>query len=118
MKKINKEWVAIVAIRAIKTMAQTAMGMITVGAALNEVEWVQIVSVALVSAVYSILTSISTGVETEESRAKDGLLLIDDAEEHWHLDLVDNLGDLKDRKAVTIRVAPNMDLTDIPKSRQ
>lgn len=117
MKKINKEWLTIVAVRAVKTMAQTALGMITVGAALNEVQWGQIVSVAVVSAVYSVLTSISTGVETEESRSKDGLLLIDSNTDRWHLDLADQLGTVSNKKSVTLKVSSDVDLEDIPTSQ-
>lgn len=53
------EWLKAAAIRAIKTMAQVALGMVTVGAALAEVDWLYIGSVALTSGIISILTSIA-----------------------------------------------------------
>lgn len=45
--------------RAVRTAAQTALGMFTVGAALNEVNWQQVVSVAVVAALYSLITSLA-----------------------------------------------------------
>lgn len=53
------EWGKAAATRAIKTMAQVALGMVTVGAAFYEVDWVYIGSVALTSGIISILTSIA-----------------------------------------------------------
>lgn len=62
METITKSWVKAAAIRAIKTFAQTALGMITVGAAFNEVAWIQVASVAGVAAFLSILTSVTGGL--------------------------------------------------------
>lgn len=65
----NKEywmkWIKAASVRAIKTVAQTALGMITVGAAMEEVKWAYVGSVALVAGVYSILTSIAGLPEVE-----------------------------------------------------
>lgn len=72
MKKLNKIWFKAAAIRAIRTWAQTALGMITVGATLAEIDWSYILSVATVSAIYSILTSIAGLPEVqEEGEASD-----------------------------------------------
>lgn len=60
-----KKWLKAAGIRAIKTIAQTALGMITVGAAANEVNWLYVGSVALVAGVYSMLTSIAGLPEVE-----------------------------------------------------
>lgn len=49
-------------IRALRTFAQTASGMITVGALLNDIEWTVLLSASAVAAIYSILTSIATGL--------------------------------------------------------
>ena len=63
MTKDNwKEFMSAAAIRALHTFAQTAIGMITVGAAFSEVNWLQVLSVSGVSAVVSILKSIATGL--------------------------------------------------------
>lgn len=53
------EWVKATAVRAIKTAAQTAGGMIIAGSAISEVEWGYVVSVSLVSAILSIITSVA-----------------------------------------------------------
>lgn len=60
LNKVTIEWVKAAAIRALRTMAQTALGMLTIGAAINEINWANVASVAFVSAVYSLLTSLAT----------------------------------------------------------
>ena len=61
-----KEWMKAAGIRAIKTIAQTALGMITVGAAFNEVDWLRVGNVALVAGLYSLITSLAGLPELEE----------------------------------------------------
>lgn len=51
-------WAKSAAIRAIKTMAQTAVAMLTVGQAVSEIDWINVVSVSFVAGVCSVLTSI------------------------------------------------------------
>lgn len=58
-KVLFLKWLKAAGIRAIKTVAQTALGMITIGAAMEEVKWLYIGSVALVAGIYSMLTSIA-----------------------------------------------------------
>lgn len=64
MEKLNLAWLRAAVIRAIKTFAQTAIGMITVGAAISEVNWGYIASVCVVSFIVSILTSVAGLPET------------------------------------------------------
>lgn len=60
MKNVfTKEWFKAALIRAVKTVAQTAVSMITVGSALSEINWPYVASVAVVAGVYSMLTSIA-----------------------------------------------------------
>lgn len=66
MKRNWKEWAKAAAIRAIKTVAQTAVGMITVGAAVSEIEWVYVISVSLVAGLVSVLTSVAGLPEVDE----------------------------------------------------
>ena len=54
-----KKWISKAGIRAIKTFAQTAASLITVGAMVSEVDWKLVLSSAAVAAVYSLLTSIA-----------------------------------------------------------
>lgn len=54
-----KNWIKAAGVRALKTVAQTAVGMIAVGAAASEVNWVYVGSVSLVAGVVSLLTSLA-----------------------------------------------------------
>lgn len=58
-------WLKASLIRAVRTMAQTALGMFTVGMAMEEVKWQYVASVSLVSGVYSMITSIAGLPEVE-----------------------------------------------------
>ena len=58
-------WGKAATIRAIRTAAQVAAGMITVGAAANEIDWLNVASVAAVAAVYSLITSLAGLPEVE-----------------------------------------------------
>jgi hypothetical protein len=62
----TKEWLKYATIRAVKTVAQTAVSMITVGQAYAEVNWVQVWSVALTAGIVSVLTSIAGIPEVPE----------------------------------------------------
>lgn len=48
--------------RAVYTFAETAVGMITIGQAFTEVNWLHIISVSGVAAIVSILKSIVVGM--------------------------------------------------------
>lgn len=61
MSKYWRDWWKAALTRAGKTMAQTAVGMITVGAAINEVNWIYIASVSATAGIISLLTSV-TGI--------------------------------------------------------
>ena len=62
MKWNWKEWLKAALIRAIRTFAQTFVGFIAVGAALEEVQWLRALSVSGAACVLSILTSLATGL--------------------------------------------------------
>lgn len=59
-------WIKAAGIRAGKTAAQVALSMITVGQAIMDVNWVNVLSVSAVAAVISILTSIAGLPEVKE----------------------------------------------------
>lgn len=60
MKKRNwKQWLKAAGIRAVKTMAQTAVGVIGVAAVMQDVNWVMVGSSALLAGVLSVLTSVA-----------------------------------------------------------
>lgn len=54
-----KAWLIAAGIRAIKTMAQTAVSIISVGTVMQDVDWMMVGSAALLSGVLSILTSVA-----------------------------------------------------------
>lgn len=63
MKANIKEFTRAALIRAIRTMAQTAIATIGTSAMiLTDVNWLHVVSAAALSAVLSLLTSIATGL--------------------------------------------------------
>lgn len=59
------KWLKAAGIRAIKTFAQAFIAHIGVATALNEVAWEKTVSVAVLAAILSILTSLSGLPEVE-----------------------------------------------------
>lgn len=62
---MNKKWLKAAGIRAVKTMAQTAVSMLTVGQAVLDVNWVNVLSVSAVAGVISMLTSVAGLPEVE-----------------------------------------------------
>lgn len=62
MKRTGKDWFIAALIRAVRTMAQTALSMLTVGMALKDVDWLQLLSITAVAGIISILTSFATGL--------------------------------------------------------
>ncbi len=55
---MNKKWWKAAGIRALKTVAQTAASMMTVGQAVIEVNWVNVLSVSITAGAISLFTSI------------------------------------------------------------
>ena len=67
MRKIfTKEWLAAAGIRALKTVAQTAVASIGVTAMMHEVDWLVVGSTAALAGVLSLLTSVAGLPELEE----------------------------------------------------
>lgn len=59
MKNNIKKWAKAAGIRAVKTVAQTAVATIGTSAVLGEVNWVAVASASALAGVLSILTSIA-----------------------------------------------------------
>lgn len=71
MKKYNiKDWIEKASIRAIKTMAQTAVSLITIGNMVTDMDWIAILSISATAGIASILTSIAGLPECEEQEYK------------------------------------------------
>lgn len=68
---MSKAWAKAAAVRAVKTFAQSMIGGISIGAALDEVNWVYIGSVAIVAAILSVLTSLAGLPEVKEGGSEE-----------------------------------------------
>ena len=60
-----KKWLKAAAVRAAKTVAQTAVGVIGASTVISAVDWKVVVSSALLAGIVSILTSIAGLPEVE-----------------------------------------------------
>lgn len=56
---VFRKWVKAAGIRALKTVAQTAVATIGVSAVMSEVNWLAVASSALLAGILSILTSVA-----------------------------------------------------------
>ena len=66
----SKEWWKAAGIRAIKTVAQTAVATIGTTALISEVNWVVVLSASLLAGVLSLLTSIA-GLPEVNTKSKN-----------------------------------------------
>lgn len=67
MKKIfTKEWFAAAGVRALKTIAQTAIATIGTSAVMSEVNWIAVASASALAGVLSLLTSLAGLPEVKE----------------------------------------------------
>lgn len=55
----TQKWAKAAGVRAVKTMAQTAVAVIGTGAVISAVDWKMVVSSAVVAGVVSMLTSVA-----------------------------------------------------------
>ena len=62
---MSKEWWKAAGIRAIKTVAQTAVATIGVSATMSDVNWIMVVSASALAGILSLLTSIAGLPEVE-----------------------------------------------------
>lgn len=66
MKKNFKLWIKCAGVRAIKTIAQTAIATIGTSAVMGDVNWLMVGSASLLAGILSLLTSIAGIPEVEE----------------------------------------------------
>lgn len=64
---MNRKWFKAAGIRAIKTVAQTAVATIGTCVVLTEVNWVQVASAAVLAGILSLLTSVAGLPEVDEN---------------------------------------------------
>lgn len=63
---MNKQWWKAAGVRAVKTVAQTAVALISVGTVMSDIDWVMVGSASLLSGILSLLTSIAGLPEVKE----------------------------------------------------
>lgn len=71
MSEKIKKWLKAAGVRAIKTVAQTAIASIGTAAALGAVDWVMVASASALAGVLSLLTSIAGLPELKEEVAEE-----------------------------------------------
>lgn len=64
---MNINWMKAAGIRAIKTVAQTAVATIGTGAIISEVDWIVVASASALAGILSMLTSIAGLPEVEKN---------------------------------------------------
>lgn len=99
--KTTAEWFKAALIRMVKTAAQTALSLMTIGQMVSDIDWKTVLSVSIVAAVYSFLTSIVTGLPEVGS---DGTVQIESTGNVSGIDIDLNGEDIIKKKLVKLRV--------------
>ena len=68
--KCWKTWLKAAGIRAVKTVAQTAVATIGTTAVMNEVDWVMVTSASVLAGILSLLTSLAGLPECKDEEAE------------------------------------------------
>lgn len=61
-----RNWLKCAGVRAVKTIAQTAVSLVGVGTVMSDVDWMMIGSASLLAGILSLLTSVAGLPEMEE----------------------------------------------------
>ena len=64
-----KKWAKAAAVRAAKTVCQTAVALIPVGVTVSSVGWEEVIGTALLAGIVSLLTSVAGLPEIKEEQA-------------------------------------------------
>jgi len=63
---VNAKWLKAAAVRAVKTVCQTAVAMIAIGTPIFDVDWKSVIAVSLTAGIASLLTSMAGLPEVPE----------------------------------------------------
>ena len=66
---MSRKWWKCAGIRAIKTVAQTAVAVIGTSAVISEVDWIAVASASVLAGILSLLTSVAGLPEVSEDNA-------------------------------------------------
>ena len=90
---MNKAFWRATAIRAIKTVCQTAVAMIGTAAVMTDVNWLMVASASALSGILSVLTSIAAGLPEVDYVAQDNGFAEDDEDDDFEDDFEDDFDD-------------------------
>lgn len=62
------KWLKYALIRALKTVFQTALSLLTVSVSSFDINWIGVLVTSLIAGAYSILTSIATGMPEVDNK--------------------------------------------------
>ncbi len=99
-----KAWIKAAGVRAIKTLAQTAVATIGTSAAMGDVNWKMVLSASLLAAILSLLTSVAGLPEVDKS---DGTIVVnvdDPTKDVYTLQYNGDLNEIAEKKSVTFTV--------------
>lgn len=68
-----KNWIKAAGIRAIKTVAQTAVATIGTSAVIGDVNWLMVGSASLLAGILSLLTSVAGLPELDKENTEEGV---------------------------------------------
>ena len=69
---MTRIWIKAALVRAIRTIAQAAVSLISVGAVMSDIDWPMVASASLLAGILSLLTSVAGLPEVEmEQKAQD-----------------------------------------------
>jgi len=103
MNILRNDWLIAAIKRALKTMAQTALGMMTIGMAASDIDWIHVLSVSCVAGLYSLVSSIAGLPEVPT----DGVLQVDVSDpsiDKYNLVLETPLEDVNNMKVIHLKV--------------
>lgn len=101
---MNKELIILSLKRAAWTMLQVVLSMITLGVAIYDIDWINILSVAATAGVYSFIKSMIVGLP---EAGNDGTLVIDDSDEEkvkWFFNLKSEPEDVYKKDYIRLKV--------------